>query len=203
MKKPIFERIIIEAEKEAAEIIAAAKSESKRVLSEGKAAIIEHNTAELEKAKERNTARVKNFADRQEKGLTTYQEQVRQELVVDVFAEVLAKLQALEGKELLAFVGSLLSKENIKGDEVILVSALNYKKYLAAFSSAKDGKKLDLLNKLDSKYQFTLSSEKTHIEEGFLLSSPLYDLIFDFKEIVAEYQKENEQRIYNELFKDE
>ncbi|MDY0214691.1 MAG: hypothetical protein RBS24_04130 [Bacilli bacterium] len=203
MKKPIYERIILEAEAEAKALKEETSIEAKRILEGGKTQIISQNTDELNKINHHHKNRVKNYKDRQEKSLATYEEQVRQELVADVFAEVYKNLSALNDKELLSFVSHLLRKEKINGDEEILVSRANYQKFLSALSSTKDPTKLDLLNKTAPNYEFSLSKTPTHVREGFLLSSKDFDLIFDFKEIVDEYQKENEQRIYNQLFKDE
>lgn len=203
MSKPIYERIILEAEAEANVLIDETKAEAKRILDSGKEQIISQNTAELNRVNRLHKDRVVHYRERQEKGLATYEEQVRQQLVVEVFTEVLASLSALSGKELLAYIVALIGKEKVQGDEVLLVSKANYAKYLAALSSTKDPLKLDLLNKNAAHYKFSLSKEPTHVEEGFLLSSKEFDLIFDFKEIVKTYQKENEQRVYNELFKDE
>ncbi len=201
MKKPIYERILLEAENDAKVIIAEANAEKARILKSGKETIIAQNTAELNAVQAYNKARVKNFTERQEKGLVTFQEQARQQLVVDIFGEVLAKINNLTGKDLLAFIKALIAKEELNGDEVMQVSKRNYKKYAEALS--RDGKTLDLLNSANAKYNFTLSKESTHIREGFLLSGKKYDLIFDFKEIVDEYQKKHEQRIYHELFNNE
>ena len=201
MKKPIYERILLEAENDAKVIIAEANAEKARILKSGKETIIAQNTAELNAVQAYNKARVKNFTERQEKGLVTFQEQARQQLVVDIFGEALAKINNLTGKDLLAFIKALIAKEELNGDEVMQVSKRNYKKYAEALS--KDGKTLDLLNSANAKYNFTLSKESTHISEGFLLSGKKYDLIFDFKEIVDEYQKKHEQRIYHELFTNE
>lgn len=203
MKKPIFERILLEAQQEAQTLLAETKDEAKRLLDEGKHQIIARNTEELDMAIARQKSRVKHFSERQEKGLITYREQVRQELVVNVFLDVYAKLQKLEGRDLCAFITHLIAKEDVKGNEVIHVSKQNYAKYLAALSSTKDPNHLDLLNSAKPRYAFTLSKDKTHIEEGFLLSGKTFDLLFDFKEIVNTYQRIHEQRIYNALFKDE
>lgn len=203
MKKPIYERIISEAEAEAKVLSEETKAEAKRILEAGKSEIIRQNSEELNRLNESNKQRLLNHKDRQTKGLVTFKEQVRQELVVEVFNEVFTKLSLLKDKDLLDFVAHLISKEKTKGDEVILVSRQNYQKYLNAFSTHKDPLQLDLLNSFAKDYHFTLSKEATHVEEGFLLSSKEFDLIFDFKEIVSEYQKTHEQRIYNELFKDE
>lgn len=198
MEKPIYERIIAEAEKESAALLNAALHETKAIIEAGKAAIKNQKNEELDTAKVTNKARVKAFAERQEKSLTTFQEQARQQLVVSVFSEVSDKLSGLEGNDLLAFVSRLISKEAVKGTEVMHVSKRNYKKYSAAL-----GKNLENLNKTNPQFKFSLSTDSTHIEEGFLLAGEQFDLMFDFKEIVTEYQKVNEQRIYNELFKDE
>jgi len=203
MKKPIFERISEEAKKEAALLVKEAKAEAKQVLKAGKDAIEAQNAAELAKAKAQSKERVINFKDRNERGLDNYKEQVRQEIVVETFNKVAAKLAELEGKELLLFVTNLINNENVSGSEVIHVARRNFKKFVTALSSTKDGANLDLLNKANAKYKFTLSKEPTHVAEGFLLSAKQYDLIFDFNEIVGIYQRTHEQRIYNELFKDE
>lgn len=203
MKKPIFERITEEAKKEAALLVKETKSEANRILKAGKDAISAQNESELTEAKAKSVERVRQYKERNEKGLDNYKEQVRQEIVVSIFDEVVNKLANLEGEELLKFVTNLIAKEKVKGDEVMHVSTRNFKKFVTALSSKKDATNLDLLNKKDAKYNFTLSKEPTHVAEGFLLSTPQYDLIFDFKEIVINYQKKHEQRIYNELFKDE
>lgn len=203
MKKPIYERIREEAEAEAKVLQEEAKAEAKRILSDGKEDIIERNTSDLNTFQVQNKDRVKHYKERQEKSLVTYQEQVRQELVVGVFDEVYEKLSALKDKALLSFVTRLINSEKVVGNEVIYVSKLNFDKYLSALSGNKKADHLDLLNAANKEYKFTLSKEPTHVIEGFLLSGKEYDLIFDFKEIVTLYQKENEQRIYNELFKDE
>ena len=203
MKKPIFERIILEAQQEAQTLLAETKDEAKRLLDEGKHQIIARNTEELDMAIARQKSRVEHFAERQEKGLNAYREQVRQELVVNVFHDVYTKLQKLEGRDLCAFITHLIAKEDVKGNEVIYVSKHNFAKYLAALSSTKAPNHLDLLNSAKPGYAFTLSKDKTHIEEGFLLSGKTFDLLFDFKEIVNTYQRIHEQRIYNALFKDE
>ena len=198
MKKPIYERIIAEAEKERTVLLSTAEQEAKALIEAGKAALKRQSAEELQSAKDTNNARVQAFAERQEKSLTTFQEQARQQLVVTVFNDVCTKLGRLEGSDLLHFVTRLIKEEDVRGNEVMYVAKRNYQKYAAAL-----GKNLEHLNKTDPRFHFTLSSESTHIAEGFLLAGEAFDLMFDFSEIVTEYQKANEQRIYNELFNDE
>lgn len=198
MKKPIYERIISEAEAEANAILREAELSAKALISKGKELFVEEKRQELVEGEANSKARVKNYQEREEKSLINFQEQTRQQLVVDVFSEVREKLASLEGKELLNFVVSLIKKENVSGEEIFHVSKRNIEKYTKAL-----GKKLEHLNSVDAHYNFTISAEPTYIEEGFLLAGKAFDLVFDFTEIVDQYQKENEQRIYNELFKNE
>nr|HPK28422.1 hypothetical protein [Bacilli bacterium] len=149
MKKPIFERITEEAKKEAALLVKETKSEASRILKAGKDAISAQNESELTEAKAKSVERVRQYKERNEKGLDNYKEQVRQEIVVSIFDEVVNKLANLEGEELLKFVTNLIAKEKVKGDEVIHVSARNFKKFVTALSSKKDATNLDLLNKKD------------------------------------------------------
>ena len=155
MKKPIFERITEEAKKEAALLVKETKSEANRILKAGKDAISAQNESELTEAKAKSVERVRQYKERNEKGLDNYKEQVRQEIVVSIFDEVVNKLANLEGEELLKFVTNLIAKEKVKGDEVMHVSARNFKKFVTALSSKKDATNLDLLNKKDAKYNFT------------------------------------------------
>lgn len=198
MKKPIYERIVNEAEAEAKTLLKEAEATAKAIIKSGSEALEGQNKELLAEAEAESKARVKNFKEREEKSLITFQEQTRQQLVVDVFSEVHAKLAALEGKELLSFVSHLIKGESVTGDELLLVSKRNHAKYAKAL-----GKKLELLNSVSPGYKFTFSDEPTYIEEGFLLAGKAFDLVFDFSEIVDQYQKENEQRIYNELFSNE
>lgn len=198
MKKPIYERIISEAEVEAQAILREAELAAKTLINSGKEELKREKIEALLAGEAESKVRVKNYQEREEKSLINFQEQTRQQLVVEVFSEVQEKLARLAGKELLSFVVALIKKENVSGTESLHVSKRNSAKYAQAL-----GKKLELLNSVDARYKFTFSDEPTYIEEGFLLAGKAFDLVFDFAEIVAQYQKENEQRIYNELFKNE
>lgn len=195
MKKPLHERILSEAQSEAKAIIKEAEKEANALLLSGKTALNAEKEEQLIEGEKISKARVKNYIDREENSLGNFQEQTRQQLVVSVFTEVSEKLTKLEGKELLAFVTSLIGKEKVSGDETLHVSKLNFKKYTDAL-----GKNAEKLNSANATYTFKFSSEPTYIEEGFLLSGKAFDLVFDFHEIVDQYQKKNEQRIYHELF---
>lgn len=198
MKKPIYERILSDAEGEAKAILKDAENSAKAIIASGKEALEAQKSEELLEGKAQSKARVKNYQEREEKTLINFQEQTRQQLVVDVFSEVREKLAHLEGKDLLNFVVHLIKNESVSGEESFHVSKKNYAKYEKAL-----GKKLEHLNTANTKYKFSFSETPTYIEEGFLLSGTKFDLVFDFSEVVDQYQKENEQRIYNELFTNE
>lgn len=125
----------------------------------------------------------------------------KQEILDDIFNEVLNRLNLLEGKELLTFVTNLIKKENDFGDEVIYVSEKNYDKYLKALSTNKkaDLVELDLLNK-KLKANFKLSNEAVSVDEGFLITGKDFDLNFTFSDIVLNTRKVQEKAIADKLF---
>ena len=132
MKKPIYERIISEAEAEANAILREAELSAKALISKGKELLVEEKRQELVEGEANSKARVKNYQEREEKSLINFQEQTRQQLVVDVFSEVREKLASLEGKELLNFVVSLIKKENVSGEEIFMFLKRNIEKYTKA-----------------------------------------------------------------------
>ena len=125
----------------------------------------------------------------------------KQEILDDIFNEVLNKLNLLDGKELLTFVTNLIKNENNFGDEVIYVNKKNYDKYLKALSTNKkaDLVELDLLNK-NLKANFKLSNEAINIGEGFLITGKDFDLNFTFSDIVLNTRKVKEKAIADKLF---
>lgn len=202
MKKPIYERIIDEATKEATALVASAKKEADKKISALQKSVTELHTAFTVEAKVDAKNKVNAHEERHARDLANFIEQTRQEIVVDVFSEAYAALCKLTKTDLLNYVHKLLANQTVTGTELIQVSKVNYDKYLTAFSSTKDENNLDLLNN-NKKYKFKLSKEPVLINEGFLLSGVKFDLIFDFKEIVDDYQRVHEQNIYKELFGDE
>lgn len=203
MRKTIDKRILQEAEQEASMLIKTSKKKSDELKKAGLEQITAMVAQKLESAKLASDKLVAAHKNRQEKNLITYQEQIKQEIVVGVFDGVLAKISSLTGNELLSFVLHLISKEKVTGEETIQVANRNHAKYLAAFSSKKDPANLDLLNGNNKKYKFKLTKGNVPIREGFLLNNPTFDLIFDFNEIVRKYQDKHEQEVYGELFKNE
>lgn len=203
MRKTIDKRILQEAQAEAELLTNNSTRKSAEIKKDGLDKITNEVAFKLEKALEANERMIAAYKNRQEKNLITYVEQIRQEIVVGVFDAVTTKIANLEGKELLVFVLHLLSKESVNGNEKIKVRVRNYEKYLAAFSSKKDPEQLDLLNAGNIKYKFVLEKADVPIREGFLISNPTFDLIFDFSELVDKYQEAHEQDVYGTLFTNE
>lgn len=203
MKKPIYERIINEATKEADALINEATKVANEKVAAAKKKLTEEQTEFIVDLKLSAKNRISDFEAKEERDLANFAEQTKQEIVVNLFLKAYEELSKLKGKALLEYAQNLIAKQKVEGNESIQVSRTNYDKYLTAFSSNKDPNNLDLLNKAKKQYKFTLAKEPVLISEGFLLSGVKYDLIFDFKEIIDEYQRQNEQKIYKELFGDE
>ncbi|WP_026392077.1 V-type ATP synthase subunit E [Haploplasma modicum] len=126
----------------------------------------------------------------------------KQQILDQIFKEVLDKVEALEGKDLLNFVIKLITKEGFYGNEIIFTNKNTYDKLLAALSTNKKGEltELDLLNKKIGK-NFKLSNKLVNINNGFLIEGTEYDLSFEFSEIVNKVRMKNEKAISLELFK--
>lgn len=203
MKEPIYERIINEATKEADALIAEAKKSSEQKLTAVKKKLTEEHTEFVVNTKLAAKNKVSDFEAKEERDLANFAEQTKQEIVVNLFIKAYEELREFKGEALLKYALNLIDRQKVLGTEAIQVAKENYDKYLSAFSSKKDHNNLDLLNAGNKKYKFTLSKDPVLINEGFLLSGEKYDLIFDFKEIIDDYQRQHEQKIYKELFGDE
>ena len=201
MSQTIYEKIESKGDNLVKDILAKAKVESKEVYEQivSKA----NNDAEkrIAKAKEDADKKVsykKRLFDLEKRQalLTT-----KQEVIDNIFEEVVNRIIKLEKKDLLNYVVKLIKSEQYSGDEVILVNKDDYKKYLKALSTNKESDlvELDLLNK-ELKTSFKLSNRPVDIPNGFIVEGQDFDLNFTFEQIVSKLRKENEKLIAEELF---
>lgn len=201
MSQTIYEKIESKGDNLVKDILAKAKVESKEVYDQivSKA----NNDAEkrIAKAKEDADKKVsykKRLFDLEKRQalLTT-----KQEVIDNIFEEVVNRIIKLEKKDLLNYVVKLIKSEQYSGDEVILVNKDDYKKYLKALSTNKESDlvELDLLNK-ELKTSFKLSNRPVDIPNGFIVEGQDFDLNFTFEQIVSKLRKENEKLIAEELF---
>lgn len=125
----------------------------------------------------------------------------KQEVIDNIFEEVVNKIIKLENKDLLNYVVKLIKTEQYSGNEVILVNKNDFNKYLKALSTSKESElvELDLLNK-ELKTSFKLSNKPVDIPNGFIVEGQDFDLNFTFEQIVSKLRKENEKLIAEELF---
>lgn len=201
MNQTIYEKIQSKGEVAVNDILVKANTE---------AAIISKNT--IDKAnKDANDRilRAKNEADKTlayKKRLFDLEKRQalltsKQEILDDIFNDVLDKILKFEGKELLAYVSKLIKQESYIGDEIIRVNEASYDKYLKALSTAKSAKLVDadLLNEL-LKTKFKLSKEPINIKNGFLLEGKDFDLNFSFDQIITNLRIKEEKAIAVELF---
>jgi len=200
MKKPLHEKIIDDAKKEA-----------KIIVDETTKFVDSYKDEHLNKIKNEFKNRVKteeenynleinSYKKKLEFDLKGYNQKVKNDLLKEVFNEVYEELSSLEKNELLNFINILLKDFELEGLSSFIVNKEQEEMYLKALSSKYDKDNLDLLNALNKSYNFSLKTDDLYFDNGFMLVSEDFDLIFNFEEIVANYKTKYEKEIYKKLF---
>ena len=112
---------------------------------------------------------------------------LKQALLKETVKEAVAKLDNLKQNELFDFVLKLVKEDNLSGKEVIYVNKKDYSKYLATFSSKKEGDlvELDKLNNaLGKKFELKLSKKPKDLDGGFYIVSEKYDINHSYSALV-------------------
>lgn len=129
---------------------------------------------------------------------------IKKSLIDEVFNNALAELQKLDGESLSKFVINLLKKDQLSGDEVMLVTKQDLNKYLKIFSSGKASKNeydLDLLNKkIGNNHQLKLRVIDENINGGFIIEGKTFDINHSFPAILKQAITANEAEIAKALF---
>lgn len=120
-------------------------------------------------------------------------------MIEEIYDDVFAKLQGLEGQHLLDLVAGLIAKENLTGEHRILVKKVNLSKFKKALSNKTD---CDLLNAKVNNATFKLAVYDDAVDEGFIVEDQVFDLYFDFKTLVEKHKEEYAFAIYQKLFGD-
>jgi hypothetical protein len=120
-------------------------------------------------------------------------------MIEEIYDDVFAKLQGLEGQHLLDLVAGLIAKENLTGEHRILVKKANLSKFKKALSNKTD---CDLLNAKVNNATFKLAVYDDAVDEGFIVEDQVFDLYFDFKTLVEKHKEEHAFAIYQKLFGD-
>lgn len=200
MKKPLHEKIIDDAKKEAKIIV----DEATKFVDSYKDEHLNKIKNEFKnrvKAQEENyNLEINSYKKKLEFDLKGYNQKVKNDLLKEVFNEVYEELSSLEKNELLNFINILLKDFELEGLSSFIVNKEQEEKYLKALSSKYDKDNLDLLNALNKSYNFSLKTDVLYFDNGFMLVSEDFDLIFNFEEIVANYKTKYEKEIYKKLF---
>ncbi len=125
---------------------------------------------------------------------------VQREVLDSIEVEVVKTLMDMKKEKLTDLICDLIKKEDVKGDEVILVSKKDYPKYQEALSSSKGALvEADLINKrINTK--FKLSNEAADIKNGFILVGNDYDLSFEYNNLVESALETFEKELSEYLF---
>ncbi len=168
------------------EIILKANNEAEKIIKDAKV-----KASLIETQQEHNSS----LERRQTKG------KIYEEVVNEVFTKVLDHYNNLEGKKLLDLVASLILSEEVDKNAKIEVAKKDYNKYLQALSS--NNKDLDLLNKkLGNKFNLELSKNPANIDNGFIVIGTIYDLNFNFIDLVNTKKEELQRDLIKHLFKE-
>lgn len=112
---------------------------------------------------------------------------LKQALLKETVSDAVAKLDNLKQNELFDFVLKLVKEDDLSGKEIIYVNKKDYSKYLATFSSKKEGDlvELDKLNNaLGKKYELKLSNKAMNLDGGFYIVSEKYDINHSYSALV-------------------
>lgn len=201
MQKTIYDKILAKGEAEVERILTEAKKEAKKIEDE----IINKAKKQSEMQIAKAESEAKKLINHQTKLLELEKRQAlltaKQNVIKEIFDEVLNRLVSFEGEELLNFVSKLIKEQKTNNNEIMFVNEKDYNKYLKALSSNKkaDLVELDILNKkLNSK--FKLSGEPVNIKNGFLLEGKDFDLNFSITNIVDKLRVKHEKEIAKKLF---
>ena len=187
MAKTIYDKIIDKG-----------KEDAKVILADGLKKLEQLKLEQIEEAKNKQKDELKkqealNQSKKQAALINARREakkeeiKLKQALLKETVSDAVAKLDNLKQNELFDFVLKLVKEDNLSGKEVIYVNKKDYSKYLATFSSKKEGDlvELDKLNNaLGKKYELKLSNKAMNLDGGFYIVSEKYDINHSYSALV-------------------
>src|SRR5690554_7158703 len=160
MKKPLHEKIIDDAKKEAKIIV----DEATKFVDSYKDEHLNKIKNEFKnrvKAQEENyNLEINSYKKKLEFDLKGYNQKVKNDLLKEVFNEVYEELSSLEKNELLNFINILLKDFELEGLSSFIVNKDRKSTRLNSLSSKYDKDNLDLLNALNKSYNFSLKTDE-------------------------------------------
>lgn len=187
MAKTIYDKIIDKG-----------KEDAKVILADGLKKLEQLKLEQIEEAKNKQKDELKkqealNQSKKQAALINARREakkseiKLKQALLKETVKEAVAKLDNLKQNELFDFVLKLVKEDDLSGKEIIYVNKKDYSKYLATFSSKKEGDlvELDKLNNaLGKKYELKLSNKAMNLDGGFYIVSEKYDINHSYSALV-------------------
>lgn len=186
-KDDIVNRIISDAEGEAADILKAASSRAEEIIAAAnKRAFLERNEAEAEvDERSKRISDGKAAAARLDSAKIMLAEKRR--VIDEIYARALVKLQKLGESDAVKLIESLLKENAEEGDEIILAQNFKYATKVAALPVVS-AKKL------------TLSKERADISGGCLLRGKVSDKDLSYTALLGADMEEHQAEIAAKLF---
>lgn len=131
---------------------------------------------------------------------------VKKNLLNEVFQKALVKLNGLNDNQYKDLIIGLLKKEQLSGNETIMVSTNDFSRYVELFNGKKNDSGdivLEGLSKhLGQSFAIKLSSEWANIKGGLIVIRDDYDLDLSFESLLTDVRDNYEPEIANMLFKE-
>ena len=203
MAKTIYDKIIDKG-----------KEDAKVILADGLKKLEQLKLEQIEEAKNKQKDELKkqealNQSKKQAALINARREakkseiKLKQALLKETVEEAVAKLDNLKQNELFDFVLKLVKEDDLSGKEIIYVNKKDYSKYLATFSSKKEGDlvELDKLNNaLGKKFELRLSNKPKDLDGGFYIVSEKYDINHSYSALVDNFLAKLEADLNKILF---
>jgi V/A-type H+-transporting ATPase subunit E len=203
MAKTIYDKIIDKG-----------KEDAKVILADGLKKLEQLKLEQIEEAKNKQKDELKkqealNQSKKQAALINARREakkeeiKLKQALLKETVSDAVAKLDNLKQNELFDFVLKLVKEDDLSGKEIIYVNKKDYSKYLATFSSKKEGDlvELDKLNNaLGKKYELKLSNKAMNLDGGFYIVSEKYDINHSYSALVDNFLAKLEADLNKILF---
>jgi len=203
MAKTIYDKIIDKG-----------KEDAKVILADGLKKLEQLKLEQIEEAKNKQKDELKkqealNQSKKQAALINARREakkeeiKLKQALLKETVSDAVAKLDNLKQNELFDFVLKLVKEDDLSGKEIIYVNKKDYSKYLATFSSKKEGDlvELDKLNNaLGKKFELKLSKKPKDLDGGFYIVSEKYDINHSYSALVDNFLAKLEADLNKILF---
>lgn len=204
----IYEKIVQKGVEDAKKILTAGEETAQSAMKAALAEAKDRNDGLMEKTREKNAILAKTR-------MTEFQQQSRQELLTlkkrlmdEVLSVALKKMQSLPDPEWSAFVVRTLQKDALSGNETIVASPADRKRFVSLFAaeSPKSGPVLlDRLNQAlnPSGIRLTLSDKTAPVEGGFFVEGTDFDIDHSYPVLLTALKDQVESELAALLFEGE